>query len=547
VELAISRIGSDGPALFTATVRDITERQQAQEELRQAKDAAEAANQAKSDFLASMSHELRTPLNAILGYSEMLQEEVADLGADAIKPDLQRIHTAGKHLLGLINDVLDLSKIEAGKMDLFIEEFDVASMVNEVAETVSPLAGRNNNELRVHCGEELGHMRADLTKVRQSLFNLLSNACKFTEAGDVSLTVERYKRDGADWLQFQVTDTGIGIAPEKMARLFEPFSQADASTSRRYGGTGRGLALTRRLCRLMGGDITARSEPGTGSAFTIELPARVGVEQSPAQGSEHVRPDGTELTRNAVLVVDDDPVARNLIQRSLEKEGFATVAAADGPEALRLARQLHPSAITLDVMMPGMDGWQVLGQLKADPNSCDIPVIMVTIVEDRNLAYSLGATDYLTKPVDRDRLANILRRHQCQTPPCPVLVVEDDADQRRMLRGMLQSAGWQVMEAENGAVALRRLEESQAELILLDLLMPEMDGFEFIAALKHKPEWQKIPVIVITSKDVTEADRQRLNGQVERILTKGTVNGAGLLAEVHNVIAARLKSLQGEG
>src|SRR5919199_3232106 len=421
-----------------AAMVDITDRKRIEDELREAKEAAEAANEAKSGFLATVSHELRTPLNAIMGYSEMLQEEATDLGVSDLIPDLEKIHTAGKTLLSLINDVLDLSKIEAGKMDLYLETFDVAAMIGEVTVTVEPLMRKRDNTLVVQCAPDIGAMHADLTKVRQALFNLLSNAAKFTENGTVTLTVERETFEGRDWLRFGVADTGIGMTPEQMDKLFQPFSQAHASTTRKYGGTGLGLALTRRLCQMMGGDITVESAPGKGSTFTIRLPAAIAGPATLERGVEpHVLSAGLDGA-NTVLVIDDDPVVRDLMTRLLTKEGFRTATAATGDEGLRLARELRPLAITLDVLLPGVDGWSVLSALKADPATMDIPVIILSIVDDKNLGFALGASDYLTKPINRDRLHATLARYRAGRPCGTVLVVEDDEltrDQARRGRG----------------------------------------------------------------------------------------------------------------
>jgi len=543
VELAISPIRAGNTFSFSAFVRDITERRRVEEALRTAKEVAEEASQAKSAFLANMSHELRTPLNAIIGYSEMLQEEAADLGQEDLIPDLQKIQGAGKHLLALINDILDLSKIEAGRMDLFLETFDVALMIQDAATTIQPLVEKNHNTLTIHCADDLGTMRADLTKVRQSLFNLLSNACKFTAQGTITLAVSRETLDGAVWLAFRVIDTGIGMTPEQMGKLFQAFAQADASTTRQYGGTGLGLAITQRFCQMMGGDITVESTLGQGSTFTIRLPAVVidpkaiaapHVEAPPASAL----PEGTPT----VLVIDDDPTVHDLMQRFLRREGLRMVAAASGEEGLRLARELRPAAITLDVMMPGMDGWAMLTALKADPLLADIPVIMLTIVDDKNMGYALGAADYLTKPIDWGRLAVILQKYRCAHPPCTMLVVEDDADTRDMLRRLLTREGWVVMEATNGRVALERMAESQPELILLDLMMPEMDGFAFLEVLRQQDAWRSIPVVVVTAKDLTPEDRQRLNGYVEQILQKGAYSREDLLHEIYHLVAACVRS-----
>ena len=495
----------------------------------------EVAGKHKSEFLANMSHELRTPLNAIIGYSEMLQEEAEDLGTTAFIPDLKKINSAGKHLLELINGVLDLSKIEAGKMELYLEDFDVAGMLEDIAAVIEPLVDKNVNAFDKHWDKSLGKMRADLTKTRQALFNLLSNASKFTDHGTVTLSVERSSLENGDWITFTVTDTGIGMTEEQMTRLFEEFSQADASVTRKYGGTGLGLALSRRLARMMGGEITVTSQAGLGSTFVMRLPAAV------AAGAAEVRP-GTGTGGSTILVIDDDAAVRDLMQRFLAKEGFRIVTATGGEQGLRLAQEMKPDAITLDVMMPGMDGWAVLSALKADPGTADIPVVMLTIVDDKNLGYALGADDYLTKPIDREKLLAAMRKYRHDLP---VLVVDDDEVLRELLRRILEKDGYTVTEARNGREALARLAEITPGLILLDLMMPEMDGFELVEELRHHTSWRSIPILVVTAKELTVDDRGRLNGYVEKILQKGASSRDALLREVGDLVAASMARRKG--
>ncbi len=565
---------------FEGTIEDITESKQAAEALKQAKEEAVAANRAKSTFLANMSHELRTPLNAIIGYSEILAEEAEDEGYGDIVPDLERIRTAGRNLLALINDILDISKIEAGRMDLYLETFQISMLIENVVTTAQPLVDQNRNRFNINYAPDTPNtMHADLTKVRQVLLNLLSNAAKFTSDGEITLNIGRahtLSPEGfanvdpllhfpSDYIQFQVQDTGIGISPEQRKILFQPFTQGDASTTRRYGGTGLGLTISQRFCQMMQGDISVDSELGRGSTFTIYLPLSVpsslpGSENPDLEAlQEQIAPDtdpefildepaptvqGESIT---VLVIDDDANTRDLIERSLVREGLRVETSVTGEEGLQLARQQRPDAIILDIILPKMDGWTVLSTLKADPDLAEIPVIVLSFISNKNRGFALGASDYLTKPFDGKRLAALLSKYQPDRkqeilPGADrILVVEDDSATRQLLRGLLQRQGWIVLEAENGQEALQMIQHSPPTLILLDLVLPQKSGFELIHDLHRTEQWANIPIIVLTAAELTPTEWILLRGYVEQILQKGSYSCEDLLREIHTLLKASLK------
>ena len=496
----------------------------------------EAASRHKSQFLANMSHELRTPLNAIIGLTEMLREEADGPEFEGFVEPLERVQRAGKHLLGLINDVLDLSKIEAGKIELQEEDVDLAALARDLVVTAQPLADKNANRLALECPADIGAIRADPMRLRQVLLNLLSNACKFTEKGTVTLSVARAPRNGGGGIALAVADSGIGMTPGQIGKLFTEFTQADSSTTRKYGGTGLGLAISRRLIEMMGGGIDVESAPGKGSTFRVWLPA----EPEPAAGAGKAAASADATTANgpAVLVIDDDADARALMRRFLAREGFTTLTATDGAEGLRLARQFRPSIITLDVMMPRMDGWAVLKELQADPALAGIPVVMLSILDEQEKGFALGAADYLIKPFSRDRLRAILQRHR-PSAGGRVLVVEDDETTRALLRDTLVREGCTVDVAEDGLAGLARLEAGTPDLILLDLMMPRMDGFEFVTAVRANPATAAIPIVVLTARELTGDERARLAGETEKVLRKSLHSREELVAEIRRVLAPR--------
>ena len=526
---------------------------EALKELAIRRDEALDASKTKSLFLANMSHELRTPLNAIIGYSEMLEEEAEDYGYENIVPDLLKIQKAGTHLLALINDILDLSKIEAGKVDIYTEEFEFEMLLDEIAVTIHPLIQSKNNTLVIDSPQPVGVIQNDMTKLRQIVFNLLSNAAKFTEEGTITIGIQKEVVGGKDWLDISVTDTGIGMTSSQVANVFDEFTQADSSTTRKYGGTGLGLPISRHFSQMIGGDIHVTSEEGVGSTFNVRIPAN--FVQSHADEDQDVivttakQPDRlrtTDLMRiigdATVLVIDDDNVVHDLMTRILSREGFNVVAAHNGDEGLLLARQIKPNIIILDVMMPTLDGWAVLSKLKADEELNQIPVVMLSMVDNQSLGFALGATDYLTKPVEREKLISVLRQYhlrKASQDPVRLLVVEDDEATREMLERTAIKEGWEVETAENGLIGLNRLAQKIPDLILLDLMMPEMDGMQFVAEMRTNEAWQHIPIIVVTAKTLTETDRNRLRGQVERIVQKAEYTPKHLVTEIRNILAVQ--------
>jgi CheY-like chemotaxis protein len=479
----------------------------------------------EAQFLLNMGHELRTPLNAIIGLSETLLEDSRERGRDDQLEPLTRVLRAARHLLRMINDILDVSKLDAGTLALHPEPLSVPALVAEAIDRVRPDAERNGNRITLDAERGLPRVHADAVRLGQALLNVLDNACKFTRDGIITVGVRHHRDGDGGWIVLTVADTGIGIAPEQMEKLFADFTQADPSLTRAHGGTGIGLALGRRLCRAMGGDITAESAPGVGSTFTIRLRA------ADAMGG---RPPGSQRT---VLVINDDPAVGELMERHLSGEGYAVALAASGQDGLRRAGELRPGAIVLDLMLPDRDGWTVLSALKRDPVLAEIPVILATLLDRRTRGYRLAALDVMFKPIDRHRLATLLDRAVGNAPSRHVLIVDDDDTSRAVLRRALEAAGWSVWDAENGRLALARLADARPDAILLDLVMPDMDGFEFMAEVRRRPDWRDIPVVVVTAMDLTDDDRRRLEGGAERVAQTNASDRDALLREVSDWLA----------
>ncbi len=495
------------------------------------------ANHAKSAFLANMSHELRTPLNAILGYSELLQEDVREFGADELVSDLQKIHDSGQSLLNLINDILDLARIEAGRAEVYPQLVDIHDLCVDAIGSVRDLAAEHHNTIDLDIGPTVTTLFSDQRKTRQCLRNLLSNACKFTDNGKIVLRVMADDTPGAGTIIFEVEDNGIGMSQDQCAEIFREFVQSE-DPARKRGGTGLGLTITLRLAELLGGSLSVQSELGKGAIFRLEIPDQLDAEitEDPEWTADSDEASIDKSAAPMVLIVDNDDAMRNHLGNFLTAEGYRVLQARSGSEGVSFAERFRPDIICLDAVMPEVDGWATLKAIKSRTSTAHIPVVMITMVDDRSRGIVLGASEYLVKPIGKEALLQAIANVQILNASEPILLVEDDSLTRDMTARMLRAEGYRVMEAENGRVALERITEVRPALILLDLMMPELDGFSVVTAVRRHPDWREIPIVVVTAMELPPSQRGLLELQVETIVGKAGYDRNSLVEEVRRIV-----------
>jgi adenylate cyclase len=521
---------SDGGRMLT--YYDFTYLKRTEAALRAAKEQAEQANRAKSEFLANMSHELRTPLNAIIGFTRLVMRRAKDALPAKQHDNLGKILTSAEHLLSLINTVLDLSKIEAGRVEVRSSTFALELLIDQCLRTVEPIV-RERVQLAKKVAPDLPELDTDQAKLRQILLNLLGNAAKFTDSGSITVVA----RHQGGQIVLEVTDTGCGIPADALDLVFEEFRQVDSSSTRQHGGTGLGLSISRHLARLIGGEIALASTVGEGSTFTVTFPARYGPPQFGPPFAAEVGEGAADGERNRrVLAIDDDPDTIYLLRENLAEAGYQVIVASDGEDGVRKAREHRPGVIVLDILMPQKDGWQVLHELKADLSTRDIPIIVLSIVDQKDLGFRLGAADYLLKPPDRDALLGALRR--VAAPPCRLLVADDDPLVPDLIRQLLEDLGCEIEAAGDGRAALAMLARRRPDVLLLDLLMPGLDGFGVLEQLAQNPALAGLPVIVLTAKTLTSDEHALLQRRVLAIIEKRGLDRATLLQEVRRALPA---------
>ncbi|MCF8105310.1 MAG: response regulator [Desulfohalobiaceae bacterium] len=509
-----------------------TELKEKKQELEKANQRLEEAGRLKSQFMANMSHELRSPLNSIIGFSGIILEGLAgELNAEQ-KKQLNMVYGSAQHLLGLINDVLDLSKIEAGKIEIQPAEFDVQSLVDTVQGMFSPLVQDKGLNFFVNVADGVpSGLYNDKNRIKQVLINMLSNAVKFTSSGRIELRVEPA---GPALIRFSVSDTGLGIRPEHLEEVFDEFKQIDGPLKEKPGGTGLGLAICKKMVEMMGGSIGVNSEYGQGSCFFFNIPVQ---EAGPAARPPAVSPETLDQTRKLILTIDDELEAQEILTTYLQAEGYEVIQAYNGLEALQLARKFKPFAVTLDIVMPGRDGWDILEELKNDPETENIPVICISILDNRELGLSLGAVEYLVKPIDKDRLTRELDRLKKMRPIFDILIVDDDARAVELLSRYLEEInGYRVRKAYGGQEGLDRVSEQAPDLIILDLMMPEVDGFEVIGRLKQEEPTKHIPIIIVSGKKLTQEEVAWLNSKIENIIQKQQSSREDLLRDIKKAL-----------